>query len=87
MSNDTDRCRQIRLGDENKTKGTCYVVYEDVADAKNACEKLNGFNFQGRYLVVLYHQPEKMAKAQSAQDDIAQRTENLEKLKKEHGID
>lgn len=71
-------------------------------DAKSACDKLNGFNFQNRYLVgmlgtffiapelriltsvVLYHQPEKMAKAAN---DLAERQENLEKLKKQHGID
>lgn len=53
-------------------------------DAKSACDKLNGFNFQSRYLVVLYHQPEKTAKAQA---DLAERQENLEKLKQEHGID
>lgn len=33
---------------------------------------------------VLYHQPEKMVKAAS---DLAERQENLEKLKREHGID
>ncbi len=27
------------------------MVYEDVHDAKQACDKLNGFNFQSRYLV------------------------------------
>lgn len=27
------------------------MVYEDVIDAKQACDKLNGFNFQNRYLV------------------------------------
>ena len=53
-------------------------------DAKSACDKLNGFNFQNRYLVVLYHQPDKL-KAQ--QQDLAERQENLEKLKREHGID
>ena len=74
-------------------------------DAKQACDKLNGFNFQNRYLVgtsddtlrtkalmnafllmniVLYHQPEKMAKSK---EDLAERQENLEKLKKQHGID
>ena len=77
-------------------------------DAKQACDKLNGFNFQNRYLVgthpyyafgltlfahwilitsfepVLYHQPEKMAKSK---EDLAERQENLEKLKREHGID
>lgn len=35
----------------NNTKGTVFVVYEDVMDAKQACDKLNGFNFQNRYLV------------------------------------
>lgn len=48
--------RQIRQGIASNTKGTAFVVYEDVMDAKSACDKLNGFNFQNRYLVVLYHQ-------------------------------
>jgi hypothetical protein len=43
--------RQIRQGIANNTKGTAFVVYEDVIDAKSACDKLNGFNFQNRYLV------------------------------------
>lgn len=30
------------------------MVYEDVHDAKQACDKLNGFNFQNRYLVGMY---------------------------------
>ncbi|CAF9929327.1 hypothetical protein IMSHALPRED_007880 [Imshaugia aleurites] len=76
--------RQIRQGIANNTKGTAFVVYEDVMDAKQACDKLNGFNFQNRYLVVLYHQPEKMTKSK---EDLAERQENLEKLKKQHGID
>lgn len=78
--------RQVRAGTSNTTKGTAYVVYEDVMDAKNACDRLNGFNFMNRYLVVLYHQPEKM-KLASASEDIAARQENLEKMKQEHGID
>lgn len=45
------RDRQIRQGIANNTKGTAFVVYEDVMDAKQACDKLNGFNFQNRYLV------------------------------------
>lgn len=83
------------------------MVYEDVHDAKQACDKLNGFNFQNRYLVgtfsrlvmaefwtrkrlicynlsVLYHQPEKMAKSK---EDLAERQENLERLKQQHGIE
>lgn len=77
--------RQIRAGNATNTKGTAYVVYEDVMDAKQACDKLNGFNFMNRYLVVLYHQPEKMKV--DVKEDIVTRQENLEKLKKEHGID
>lgn len=42
---------QIRQGIANNTKGTAFVVFEDVMDAKQACDKLNGFNFQSRYLV------------------------------------
>lgn len=46
--------RQIRQGIANNSKGTAFVVYEDVHDAKQACDKLNGFNFQNRYLVGTY---------------------------------
>jgi len=35
------------------------VVYEDIFDAKNACDHLSGFNVCNRYLVVLYYQPSK----------------------------
>ncbi|KAF1820832.1 pre-mRNA branch site protein p14 [Dissoconium aciculare CBS 342.82] len=76
--------RQIRQGIANNTKGTAFVVYEDVMDSKAACDKLNGFNFQNRYLVVLYHQPEKMAKSAAS---LAEREQKLEKLKAEHGIE
>ncbi|QIW99612.1 hypothetical protein AMS68_005130 [Peltaster fructicola] len=78
--------RQIRQGIDNKTKGTAFVVYEDVMDAKSACDALNGFNFQNRYLVVLYHQPDKMGKTEAEPETLATRAENLEKLKKEHDI-
>ncbi|KAF2436156.1 RNA-binding domain-containing protein [Tothia fuscella] len=76
--------RQVRQGIANTTKGTAFVVYEDVMDAKQACDKLNGFNFQNRYLVVLYHQPEKMAKTK---EDLEERAANLEALKQKHGIE
>lgn len=82
--------RQIRQGISNNTKGTAFVVYEDIFDAKQACDQLNGYNFQGRYLVVLYHQPEKMAAKQATAattTDLAERRSALEKLKEEHGIE
>jgi pre-mRNA branch site protein p14 len=78
--------RQIRQGNSPSTKGTAFVVYDEVADAKQACDKLNGFNFMNRYLVVLYHQPEKMV-GKSGADNLAERQERLEKIKRENNID
>ena len=51
----------IRLGDAKGTKGTAFVVYENVFCAKNAQERLNGFNVGGRYLTCLYFQPDAWA--------------------------
>jgi len=44
--------RQVRLGVAPATRGTAYVVYEDIYDAKAAVERLSGFNVAGRYLIV-----------------------------------
>lgn len=60
--------RQIRLynninvayscyrGNTKDTRGTAYVIYHDIYDAKNAVDHLSGFNVGGRYLIVLYYQ-------------------------------
>ncbi|KDQ64340.1 hypothetical protein JAAARDRAFT_27965 [Jaapia argillacea MUCL 33604] len=77
--------RQIRLGNEQKTKGTAFVVFDDVMDAKNALDHLNGFHLQGRYIVVLYHMPAKQDAA-AAKADLAKREEELAQLKKKHDI-
>jgi pre-mRNA branch site protein p14 len=60
---------QIRLGDRHKdTRGTAFVVYEDIYDAKAAVDHLSGFNVGGRYLVVLYYQPAKLEKRVEAEE-------------------
>lgn len=44
--------RQIRLGDQpQKTKGTAFIVFEEIGDAKMALDRLNGFHLQERYIV------------------------------------
>ena len=53
-------------GNTNETRGTAYVVYEDIFDAKNACDHLSGFNVCNRYLIVLYYQPNKVRMSFSA---------------------
>ncbi|CAG8446743.1 16484_t:CDS:10 [Acaulospora colombiana] len=70
--------RQIRLGCEKDTRGTAFVVYEDIFDAKAACDHLNGFNVMGRYLIVLYYQPNKITKKMNLQ----KKEEELKELKR-----
>lgn len=66
----------------NTILGTAYVVYEDIWDAKNACDHLSGFNVCGRYLVVLYYQATKAFK----QQDLSAKQEELEKMKSKYNI-
>ncbi|CAI5532473.1 unnamed protein product [Closterium sp. Naga37s-1] len=54
--------RQIRIGVTKETRGTAFVVYEDIYDAKTAVEHLSGFNVANRYLIVLYYQQAKFTK-------------------------
>mmetsp|Transcript_31224 Transcript_31224/g.38570 ORF Transcript_31224/g.38570 Transcript_31224/m.38570 type:complete len:108 (+) Transcript_31224:20-343(+) len=51
--------RQMRKGNTSKTKGTCFIVYEDIFKAKQAVDHLNGFNVAGKYLICLYYQQNK----------------------------
>jgi len=74
--------RQVRIGNEKKTRGTAFVVYEDIFDAKNAVDHLSGFNVGGRYLVVLYYKSEK----QKAKVDAEKERQELEELKKAYGV-
>ena len=52
--------RQIRKGTKADKKGTAFIVYEDIYDAKEAVENLNGFNVGGRYLVALYYSAKRL---------------------------
>ena len=40
-------------GSGKDTRGTAYIVYEDIYDAKTAVDHLSGFNVANRYLIVL----------------------------------
>ncbi|KAF6041433.1 hypothetical protein EB796_000260 [Bugula neritina] len=74
--------RQIRVGTTAETKGTAYVVYEDIFDAKNACDHLSGFNVCNRYLVVLYYQPNKQFK----KTDVEKKRDELNEVKQKYGL-
>lgn len=72
--------RRVRAQD---TRGTAFVVYEDIYDAKNAVDHLSGFNVCGRYLVVLYYQQTKMQKRL----DTEREAKELAEMRARLGID
>ncbi|PKI85276.1 hypothetical protein MVES1_001384 [Malassezia vespertilionis] len=74
--------RQIRIGTTQATRGSAYIVYEEMGDAKNALSNLNGFHLQERYIVVLYHVPSRL----SGKGTISQREEELMRVKSQYGI-
>ncbi|KAI8337124.1 hypothetical protein BC941DRAFT_426774 [Chlamydoabsidia padenii] len=75
--------RQIRVGNAQDTRGTAFVVFEDIFDAKNACEHLQGFNILGRYLIVLYYQQNKITKKMNLQ----KKEDELKEMKARYGVD
>ena len=74
-----DRAR----GNAADTRGTAFVVYEDIYDAKNAVDHLSGFNVCGRYLVVLFYQQTKMQKRLDTEREAAE----LAEMRRRLGID
>jgi pre-mRNA branch site protein p14 len=71
---------QIRLGERGRdTKGTAFVVYEDIYDAKRAVDHLSGFNVGGRYLVCMYYQPAKFERRANAEE----KKKELEELRRQ----
>ncbi|KAM7426130.1 Splicing factor3B subunit 6 [Porites harrisoni] len=75
-------CLLILSGNAPETRGTAFVVYEDIFDAKNACDHLSGFNVCNRYLVVLYYQSTKAFQKL----DREKKRQELEKMKEKYGI-
>mmetsp|Transcript_2898 Transcript_2898/g.7861 ORF Transcript_2898/g.7861 Transcript_2898/m.7861 type:complete len:136 (+) Transcript_2898:1-408(+) len=75
--------RQIRRGNGPETRGTAFVVYDDIYDAKNAMDHLSGFNVAGRYLVLLYYNPTKMQQ----KVDARSKREDIDRLKKKYGVE
>lgn len=75
--------RQVRVGTASDTKGTAFVVYDDIFDAKAACDHLSGFNIMGRYLIVLYFSPTKQTK----KGDLGKKEEEIKEMKSKYGLD
>jgi pre-mRNA branch site protein p14 len=69
-------------GNTPETKGTAFVIYEDIFDAKNACDHLSGFNVCNRYLVVLYYQTNKAFK----KIDVEKKEAELKAMKSKYGL-
>merc|ERR1719197_1144891 len=74
--------RQIRRGNGPETRGTAFVVYDDIYDCKNAMDHLSGFNVAGRYLVLLYYNPAKL----NAKVDAQSKRDDIDRLKQKYGV-
>ncbi|PSN44445.1 Splicing factor 3B subunit 6-like protein [Blattella germanica] len=74
--------RRIRVRNTPETKGTAFIVYEHIFDAKNVCDHLTGFNDCNRYLVVLYYQSNKAFK----RIDIDKKKYEIDEIKTKYGI-
>eukprot|EP00397_Hematodinium_sp_SG-2012_P065562 GEMP01095675.1.p1 GENE.GEMP01095675.1~~GEMP01095675.1.p1 ORF type:complete len:174 (+),score=27.81 GEMP01095675.1:120-641(+) len=72
--------RQIRKGNTTETRGTAFVVYDDIYDAKNAMDHLSGFNVANRYLVLLYYNATKFQQ----KADLQKKKEELDAMKKKY---
>ncbi len=70
-------------GNAKDTRGTAYVVYEDIYDAKAAVDHLSGFNVANRYLIVLYYNPKK----QNRKIGLEQKEQELRDLQAKYGVD
>lgn len=75
-------------GDKNDTRGTAFVVYEDIYDAKAAVDHLSGFNVCGRYLIVLYYQPSKMnpTDGNNIAEINAAKKQEIDSIRSQHGL-
>ena len=76
----------IYRGDKTETKGTAFVVYEDIYDAKNAVDHLSGFNVCGRYLIVLYYQASKANPNIGTSENNSAKKQELEELRSKHNL-
>ncbi|GAX80701.1 hypothetical protein CEUSTIGMA_g8136.t1 [Chlamydomonas eustigma] len=74
---------EVNRGSAKETRGTAYVVYDDIYDAKVACDHLSGFNVANRYLIVLYYRPGSMNKKVGTKEQ----EEQLRKMQAKYGVD
>lgn len=78
---------QIRVPDSSAPSpapaGSCFIVYKNLSSAQEASKRINGINFEGRYLVAsLYTVDTSVLRA----EDFITRKDELNKLKAHHGI-
>ncbi len=71
------------MGDTQQTKGSAYVIYEDIFDARNAQGQLSGYNLKNRYLVVNYHHEKKRLSRMS----VEEQEEELRQMQQAAGVD
>ncbi|CAH2354734.1 hypothetical protein CLIB1423_18S02498 [[Candida] railenensis] len=78
---------QIRVPDQSSSEpapaGSCFVIYRNIEAAHQASKRINGINFEGRYLVASIYNVDK---AKLSHEDFITRRDELERLKEEYGL-
>lgn len=78
---------QIRVPDASSSDpapaGSCFVIYRNIEAANQAAKRVNGINFEGRYLVASIYNVDK---SKLSHEDFITRREELDRLKEQYGI-
>ena len=76
------KIRQVRIGNGKTTKGTAFVVYNEISEARTAMDALAGFNVDGRYLVVYFFHPSR----KRAAPELDKQRQEVEELRNRYRL-
>lgn len=74
---------QLRIPDNGQNKGTCFAIYYDINGAARAAKRLNGINYQGRYLISTLYSVD----TTTLGDDLNSRRARLHEVKERYAIE
>ena len=74
---------QLRIPDSSQNKGSCFAIYYDMNEAMRAAKRLNGMNYQGRYLVSTIYSVD----TSTLGDNLSTRWSRLQEVKEKYSIE
>lgn len=74
---------QLRIPDNSQNKGSCLAIYYDMNEASRAAKRLNGINYQGRYLISTLYS----VVTSILGDNLSTRWKRLQEVKEKYSIE